>query len=157
ARVERARARRSRRLARHGPRLLRRARPARVAAVSSRELYLGLILIIGVERLVELVVSSRNARRTLARGGFETGRAHDRVMVALRAAFLVASPVEVFLGERAFPGALGFAALGGAALAQALRWWAIVTLGERWSTRIVVLPGAPLVTSGPYRFARHPN
>jgi methyltransferase len=44
-----------------------------------------------------------------------------------------------------------------ALLAQGLRWWAIATLGPRWSTRIVVLPGAPPVTDGPYRFLRHPN
>jgi methyltransferase len=53
------------------------------------------------------------------------------------------------------PAALG--ALAGALLAQGLRWWAIGTLGERWCTRVIVLPGSTPVTRGPYRFLKHPN
>jgi methyltransferase len=59
--------------------------------------------------------------------------------------------------KRPFPGLPGLAALIVALGAQALRWWAIGTLGWRWNTRIIVVPGAPPVTGGPYRFVRHPN
>lgn len=117
-------------------------------------LFLGFIL---VERLFELVLSARNARRALARGGREVGQGHYRVMTVLHTAFLLACAGEVLVFQRAFPGALGWAALVGAVAAQALRYWAISTLGEHWNTRIIFIPGAQPVTSGPYRFVRHPN
>ena len=123
----------------------------------SAALYLGLLLLLGCERGAELVVSRRNARRALAAGGVETGRRAYAVMVAVHALFPLACAAEVLLLARPFPGAAGFAALAVALGAQGLRWWAVATLGERWSTRIVALPGAPPVTGGPYRFLRHPN
>jgi methyltransferase len=128
-----------------------------VASVTSRELYFGFVLLLAAERLVELLVSGRNARLAFELGGRETGRRHYRVMVALHALFLVACPGEVFLLQRDFPGLLGFVALGGAVAAQSLRWWSIATLGARWSTRIVVWPDAVPVTTGPYQIVRHPN
>jgi methyltransferase len=63
----------------------------------------------------------------------------------------------VILLGRTFPGVPGLAALAVAIGAQALRWWAIATLGWRWNTRIIVVPGASPFTGGPYRFLRHPN
>jgi len=119
--------------------------------------YLGFLGLLVVERLVELVLSKRNAARALARGGMETGRGHYRVMVAFHSLFLVACAAEVLGLGRAFPGALGFVALGVALVAQGLRYWAIASLGERWNTRIIVVPGLPPVTRGPYRYLRHPN
>src|SRR5678815_4307251 len=68
-----------------------------------------------------------------------------------------ACALEVVLLDRPFPGAVGWMALAVVLGAQALRYWAIATLGWRWNTRIVVVPGAPPVTGGPYRFVRHPN
>jgi methyltransferase len=106
-----------------------------------------------VERLFELRLSRRNAKRAFARGGIEHGRAHYRVMVAFHAAFLVACAVEA----RPFDAALFFAFLPGALLAQGLRAWVIRTLGERWNTRVIVVPGEAPVTAGPYRHLRHPN
>jgi methyltransferase len=117
----------------------------------------GYLLLLVAERLAELVLSTRNARRTLAAGGIETGRGHYRIMVVFHAAFLVACAVEPLLWPRAWPPAASLAALALALLAMALRWWAVITLGDRWSTRIVVLPGAPPVVGGPYRHLRHPN
>ncbi|WNG29781.1 hypothetical protein F0U62_41570 [Cystobacter fuscus] len=117
-------------------------------------LFLGFIV---VERLFELVLSARNARRALAQGGREVGQGHYRVMTVLHTAFLLACAGEVLVFQRTFPGALGWAALVGAVAAQALRYWAISTLGERWNTRIIFIPEAQPVTSGPYRFVRHPN
>ncbi len=116
--------------------------------------YLALLL---VERTVELLVSRRNARRALAAGGVEAGRGHYAAMVLFHAAVLIACAVEPILAPRQWPLAFSFAALALAALAQGLRWSAVATLGERWSTRIVVVPGALPVTGGPYRFLRHPN
>jgi methyltransferase len=125
--------------------------------VVSLELYLAFVGLVALERVVELVVSGRNARRALAQGGVETGQGHYRAMVLLHASFLVACVLEPLALDRPFPEALGFSALAGEVVAQALRWWAIATLGERWCTRVIVLPGAAPVTGGPYRFVRHPN
>lgn len=116
--------------------------------------FLGLV---GAERLYELVLSRRNARRALERGGREVGQGHFRVMVLFHTAFLMACVVEPLALQRPFPGALGYAAFAGALASQLLRYWAISTLGERWNTRIIFVPGDTPVTSGPYRFIRHPN
>jgi methyltransferase len=116
-------------------------------------LYLPLLVL---ERVLELVVSARNARRLRSRGAVEAGRGHYRTLVLFHVAFLVT--LLVLSARDTGPGSvLTLAALAGALLAQALRWWAVATLGERWSTRVLVLPGARPVTEGPYRFLRHPN
>jgi methyltransferase len=125
--------------------------------VTPLHLYLAALALLGAERVAELVRSSRNARRLLARGGVEVGRGHYRPMVAFHALFLGACAGEALLAPAPPPLALAAVAAAGALLAQALRWWAIATLGERWSTRVVVLPGAAPVTAGPYRLLRHPN
>jgi methyltransferase len=116
--------------------------------------YLVLLL---VERAVELLVSRRNARRALAAGGVEVGRGHYPAMVLFHGTFLLACAVEPALWPQAWPPAAAALALAAALLAQGLRWWAIATLGGRWSTRIIVVPGAPPVVGGPYRFLPHPN
>ena len=115
------------------------------------------LLLLLAERAVELALSTRNTRRALAQGGREAGRGHYPVMVLFHGAFLVACAAEPRLWPRPWPPGLSLGALGLALLAMALRWWAVASLGRRWSTRIVVLPGRPLVTAGPYRFLRHPN
>ena len=109
------------------------------------------------ERLAELVVSARHVRWAIARGSVESGRGHYPAMVALHTALLVAPAVEVAWAGRPFLPWLGWPALAVVLAAQALRWWCIATLGPRWSTRVVVVPGLPLVTRGPYRVLRHPN
>ncbi|WP_317987851.1 isoprenylcysteine carboxyl methyltransferase family protein [Hyalangium gracile] len=78
-------------------------------------------------------------------------------MVLFHTAFLVACALEPLALHRPFPGLLGYVSLGGAIASQALRYWAISTLGERWNTRIIFVPGATPVTDGPYRYIRHPN
>jgi methyltransferase len=125
--------------------------------VTSVTAYLVLIGLIVVERLCELVLANRNARKAFARGGKEVGQAHYRVMTVLHTAFLFACIGEVLWLERSFPGLVGWIALAGTLGAQLLRYWAISTLGERWNTRIIFIPGAQPVTTGPYRFVRHPN
>jgi methyltransferase len=132
---------------------------ASVAALpSTLALYVGLIGTVALERLVELAISTRNARRAFAAGGIEAeSRGFYAAMVGLHAAFLVAAPLEVALFARPFVPAVGWPMLSLVALAMALRYWAIAALGERWNTRVIVVPGRPAVDSGPYRFVRHPN
>lgn len=123
----------------------------------SVDTYLVVLGMVALERIAELVVSTRNAAWSFARGGTEHGRGHFPSMVALHAALLVACAAEVLVARRPFLPALGWTALAVAVASQALRWWCISTLGPRWNTRIIVVPGLPLVTSGPYRVLRHPN
>ena len=119
--------------------------------------YLLLIGLFAVERLVEVRVSLRNARESFARGGVEYGRGHYPLMVAVHTLFLIACPLEVFLLDRPFLPWVGIPALVVCALTQTLRWWIIRTLGWRWNTRVLVVPGLPLVREGPFRYFNHPN
>lgn len=119
--------------------------------------YLILLALIAVERLAELVTARRNAAWSRARGGREYGSGHYPVMVALHVMLLVGCLVEPWATDRPFVPALGWTALALVLAAQALRWWCIVTLGPRWNTRVLVVPGLPLVAAGPYRLLRHPN
>ena len=129
-----------------------------LAGFDSRLLFALLFLLLAVERGAELVRSRRHVRRALARGGRLVREPRLwPAMVAVHAAFLVVPPLEVALLGRPFLPALALPALAVAAAAMALRYWAIVTLGPRWSTRVMALPGEPAVTTGPYRYVRHPN
>lgn len=119
--------------------------------------YVLLVLLVVVARLAELAVARRHLAWALGRGGVEHGAGHYPAMVLLHSAFLVACLVEVPLADRPFLPWLGWPALVLLAAAHALRWWCVTSLGNRWTTRIVVLPGEPLVTRGPYRWLRHPN
>ena len=123
----------------------------------SQALFTALVLAFGLERLAELVVSRRNAAWSLSRGGVESGQRHFPAMVVLHSALLVGVLVEVWVADRPFLPWLGWPALALALASQGLRWWCITTLGPRWNTRVIVVPGLPLVTSGPYRWFSHPN
>jgi methyltransferase len=123
----------------------------------SRLLYSLLLAALGLERLFELWLSRRNAERAFAQGAVEAGQGHFGVMKVMHTLFLFSCAAEVWLLNRTFPGAIGWIALTMALGAQGLRYWAIVTLGERWNTRVIVWPSVPPVTGGPYRFVRHPN
>ena len=119
--------------------------------------YWALLSVIACERVGELVVSARHANALLRRGGVEYGFGHFPVMIALHVALIAGCVLEPLLGHRTFIPALGAAMLAVTLAANALRWWCITTLGERWTARVIVLPGAPLVRSGPYRWFAHPN
>ncbi|GAB2456166.1 methyltransferase [Conyzicola lurida] len=122
--------------------------------------YLALVLLTGAERIVELVVSKRNAAAAFARGGVEYGQRHFPWMVALHTGFLLACIAEVFLLDRPFLPWLGWPMLVVALACQAGRYWCIASLGAQWNTRVIVVPGAGAVKAkGPYRFAwlPHPN
>ncbi|MET4926331.1 isoprenylcysteine carboxyl methyltransferase family protein [Streptomyces sp. PSRA5] len=119
--------------------------------------YTALVLAVAGERIAELVVARRNARWSLARGGTETGRGHYPAMVVLHTGLLVGALAEPALTGRPFVPAFGWTMVGVVVAAQGLRWWCIRTLGPRWNTRVIVVPGLPLVSGGPYRLLRHPN
>lgn len=109
------------------------------------------LLFVTVQRLFELVYANRNETRLRARGAVEHAPEHYPLMVIMHGAWLAGLWLL----------ALGTAPLTGWLIAffvlQALRIWVLATLGERWTTRIIVLPGAPLVAKGPYRIISHPN
>jgi methyltransferase len=119
--------------------------------------YVALVAAVAAERVVELVVSKRHADWAFARGGIEYGRSHYPAMAVVHAALLVSCVVEVGVADRPFLPWLGWPMVALVVAAQALRWWCVATLGKRWNTRVIVVPGLPLVTSGPYRWLRHPN
>lgn len=119
--------------------------------------YLALLAGTAAERVLELVISARNARWALAHGGREAGRGHFPAMVLLQVGLGVGCVVEPLVAGRPFLPGLAVPAVVVVLAAQALRYWCILSLGRRWNTRIVVVPGLPLVKRGPYRFLPHPN
>lgn len=125
---------------------------------TGRQLFFALIALVALERGVEMLLSARNARIAVARGAVEAeSRLRYAAMVAVHALFLAAAPLEVVLLDRPFVPALAVAMTVVVGAAMALRYWAIATLGERWNTRVLVIPGLPAVAGGPYRYLRHPN
>lgn len=104
-----------------------------------------------VQRGVELLVARRNTQRLLAQGAFETAAAHYPLIVLVHASWLLGLWL---LAPTLRPNPV---LIGVFALLQMARLWVLATLGERWTTRIIVLPGAPLIRAGPYRFLSHPN
>jgi methyltransferase len=125
--------------------------------VISREIYLAILAALVAERIFELWLSSRNARLAFARGGIELGRGQYRIIVAFHALFIAACAAGAMRYATAAPPALSTLALAGEAVAQALRYWSVATLGQKWNTRVIVTPGEAPVTGGPYRYIRHPN
>ncbi len=103
------------------------------------------------QRLAELLLSRHNTTRLMARGALEVGGGHYPLMVVVHTSWLAA--LWIF-GRDVPPDWILFAAY---LALQGLRIWVMITLGARWTTRIIVLPGAPLITQGPYRYLNHPN
>ena len=112
---------------------------------------IALLAFVTLQRLVELPLANANTRRLLAAGGYEVGAAHYPLIVAVHAAWLAS--LWWFAPGR--PIHLPFLALF--ILIELGRVWVLRTLGQRWTTRIIVVPGERLVASGPYRFVTHPN
>jgi methyltransferase len=125
--------------------------------VTSLTAFTVLVALVGLERLAELVVSRRNAAWSAQRGGVEHGAGHYPVMVVLHTGFLLAMLVEAWLRRPEVSPTLAWSMLLLVVIAQALRWWCIATLGPRWNTRVIIVPGLAPVSSGPYRFLAHPN
>jgi methyltransferase len=110
------------------------------------------VLLVAAQRLGELVLARRNTRRLLREGGIEIGARHYPLFVLLHDGWLLAIFFIVPASAPAFiPLLAAFVVL------QLLRVWIVATLGRYWTTRIITVPGAPLVKRGPYRILRHPN
>lgn len=109
-----------------------------------------------VQRLGELAWSKRNERRLRARGAIEHGRSHYPAMVALHAGWLVSMLVES-RRPSAVPRSVRVGAAAVLVAVQPVRYWAITSLGDRWSTRVLVPPDEAPVATGPYRYLDHPN
>ena len=110
-----------------------------------------ILALVTLQRLGELVLAWRNTKRLLARGAFEVGAGHYPLIVAVHAGWLAA------LWWLAPGREIVWALIALFALLQLGRLWVLATLGERWTTRIIVLPGAPLIDHGPFRLVAHPN
>lgn len=110
------------------------------------------LALVALQRLAELFYAHRNTRRLLANGGIEIGAVQYPFIVLLHAAWLAS--MAWFIPPATIP---NWWLIGLYALFQLLRVWTIATLGPYWTTRIVTVPGAPLVRRGPYRIFRHPN
>jgi len=120
-------------------------------------LYTVLIVLTSIERLIEVRLSNRNTKWSFEQGGIERGKEHFPFMVVLHTAFLVGCVAEVWFLETKFNPMLGYPMLVLAILCQGLRWWCITTLGNRWNTRVIIVPGLKRLSGGPYRFFNHPN
>jgi len=119
--------------------------------------FVGLVLAVAVCRVAELRVSHRHQRVLAGQGARPVAEPVFRAMVALHTGVLIAAVVEVVALHRPFLPGLGVPALIVFALANALRFWVIATLGVHWNVRVVPSEAMGVVTGGPYRFVRHPN
>lgn len=111
-----------------------------------------LIALIVLQRLIELAVARINTKRLLADGGIEHGASHYPLIVGLHtawfAALLIFVPADTFVDPLL---------LGAFIVLQLGRVWVLTSLGRYWTTRVITVPGRPLVARGPFRFVRHPN
>ena len=110
-----------------------------------------ILALMTLQRLSELALARRNTNRLLARGAIEVGADHYPLVVSVHTAWLIA--LWVWGRDQD----VNLAALAAFVVLQGVRLWILATLGSRWTTRIIVLAGEPLVASGPYRYFSHPN
>jgi methyltransferase len=117
-------------------------------------LTLAILLFVTLQRIGELVLARRNTARLLERGAVEIAPGHYPFIVVLHAAWLLGLWIFALTGRTVSPDLVLLAIF---LILQGLRLWVLATLGARWTTRILILPGEPLVRRGPYRFLNHPN
>jgi methyltransferase len=110
-----------------------------------------LLALVTAQRLGELVLANHNTTRLKAQGAYEVAPGHYPLIVILHAAWLVGLWALAWNRPLSLPLAALFIVIEG------LRVWVLMSIGSRWTTRIIILPGAPLVRRGPYRFIPHPN
>lgn len=110
-----------------------------------------ILALVTLQRLVELALAGRNTARLRAQGAVEVGAGHYPFMIALHVAWLL----SLWWFAPARP--ISWPILAIFVLLQLGRIWVVATLGKRWTTRIIILPGAPLINRGPFRLLRHPN
>lgn len=112
---------------------------------------LAILILVTAQRLSELVIARRNTATLLKQGANEVGASHYKYIVMVHAAWLI----SLFALSWNRPVSLGFLVIYLAL--QILRFWTLTSLGKRWTTKIIVVPGEKLVTAGPYRYLKHPN
>jgi methyltransferase len=128
-----------------------------VNSMSSQWIFTGVVVLLGVQRLIELIISRRNEKRILVQGGQEHAPEHFPTMKVLHISWLIAAPLEVFaLGRPYLPWLSGIAILA-LVVGQILRYSAIAALGPLWTVKIMTLPGSTPIDRGVYRYIRHPN
>ncbi|WP_227938713.1 isoprenylcysteine carboxyl methyltransferase family protein [Alkalihalobacillus deserti] len=114
------------------------------------------ILLVVVQRIVEVLIANRNAKWIRSQGGYEAGKDHYKYIVALHFLFFISLLIEVTVTNHTFM-LWSVLPLVVFLLAQLGRVWALSSLGRFWNTRIMILPGAKVIAKGPYRYLRHPN
>ena len=110
-----------------------------------------ILSLVGLQRLLELYIAQRNTRRLIDKGGFEVGSGHYPLIVALHTLWLAGLWYLAWRLDVSWPWIFAYLVL------EAARGWIIAALGNRWTTRIIVVPGETLVDGGPYKYFRHPN
>jgi len=119
--------------------------------------YLTLLALVGFGRLLELRISRRNQRKLEKQGVGKVHEPHFRWMVFVHGGILAGAALEVTLLHRPLIPALAISMGALFVLANALRWWVIRTLAGYWNVEVMASPRVGVVTSGPYRWVRHPN
>ncbi|SEM82881.1 15-methylpalmitoyl-4-hydroxy-2-pyrone 4-O-methyltransferase [Mesobacillus persicus] len=114
------------------------------------------VTIIVFQRAIELVIAKKNERWMKAKGAVEFGAEHYPIMVLIHTAFFITMILEVLYFNRELS-QFWVVLFGGFLFTQAMRIWALKSLGPYWNTKIIVLPGAEIVKKGPYRYIKHPN
>lgn len=115
-----------------------------------------ILSIVIVQRLLELVIAKRNEKNMRAQGAYEVGASHYPLMILLHVSFFISLLVEVTTFNLT-PSPLFLVFLVMFLCVQGLRVWCLTSLGSFWNTKIIILPGANVVTKGPYKYLRHPN
>src|ERR1700724_3877432 len=119
--------------------------------------YLALLGLVGIGRIVELGISRRNQRQLEKRGVRKVAEPHFRWMVLLHGGVLIAAAIEVVVLHRPLTPALAIPMAVLFVLANLLRWWVIRTLAGHWNVQVMASSHVGVVTSGPYKWVRHPN
>ena len=125
--------------------------------MSGQSAFTVLLVLVALERIAELIISKRNLTWSFAQGGIEFGRSHYKYMVVIHIFLLLGSLIEVWTFRTTLNPVLSWGAFALAIGAQALRWWCIATLGQRWNTLVVIIPGKAPIATGPYKWLKHPN
>ena len=114
----------------------------------------GILIFVIIQRIGELVYASRNTNWLLSKGAVEAGSSHYYLFPLLHGAWIVTIVLWVYSNNLEAIWSEFFLVY---CLLQLLRVWIFISLGRRWTTRIIILPRKPLISSGPYRFLKHPN
>ncbi len=119
--------------------------------------YLALLVLVGLGRLIELMISRRNQRKLEQQGVRKIAEPHFRWMVVVHAGVLAGAAAEVILLHRPLIPKLAATMFVLFILANGLRWWVIRTLAGHWNVEVMASSRVGVVTTGPYRWVRHPN